>query len=125
MAWVADRPAPWRCAQDLRRAVERTGAVSVRPYPEKHSQPNAFSTCCTSVGDDAAPPIEIHCRLLKSYFVRSGEFTRAVAMIGTRLRESRRSLSISRKTSAQVKRGSMTCLPPINVTECAMPQPLA
>src|SRR5438034_601268 len=73
-----------------------TGAVSVRPYPEKQAQPRFSSTSRIKVGDDAAPPRVTRFKLLKSYIERSGQFTRAVAMAGTRLQWWTRSASMSR-----------------------------
>ena len=52
--------------------------------------------------------MEIHSRLLRSYFGRSGQLTRARAMMGTRLKERTLSCSIRRKTSLGTKREIMT-----------------
>src|SRR5207245_9396964 len=97
--------------------IDSTGAVSVRPYPEKQVQPSFSSTSRTRVGEDAAPPIEIHCRLLKSYFCRSGEFTSAMAMAGTTLNECTRSRSINLNTSAGSKRCINHWVQPMHVKE--------
>jgi len=45
------------------------------------------STRRMSVGEDAAPPMTMRRRLLKCNLRRSGQFTSAVAMMGTRLKE--------------------------------------
>src|SRR5580692_7695005 len=45
--------------------IESEGDVSVKPYPEKHSQPSFSSTSRTRVGEDAAPPMTMRRRLLK------------------------------------------------------------
>jgi len=65
--------------------MDRTGEVSVSPYPEKQLHPSFSSTSCTKVGEDAAPPMLTRRKLLKSYLARYGQFTSAVAIAGTRL----------------------------------------
>src|SRR5579864_1264060 len=103
------------CMSGFSSEVDREGAHSVRPYPEKHLNPSVVSTSRIRVGEDAAPPITDHCTLLRSYLERAGEFTSAAAIIGTRLSSLTRSRSTNRKTSSGTKRGSMTWVPPMNV----------
>ena len=67
----------------------------------------------------------IHCSELKSYLERSGQFTNAAAIMGTRLSEPTRSRSTRRKISCGINRGLMTCVAPTRVTVCAAPHPLA
>src|ERR1700734_2370907 len=93
-------------------AVDNEGEHSVSPYPEKHLNPNVVSTSRIKVGEDAAPPITDHCTLLRLYLERAGQFTRAVAMIGTRLNALTCSRSTNRNTSSGTKRGSIMCVPP-------------
>src|ERR1700691_3548226 len=96
-------------------ALANEGEHSVSPYPENALNPNFVSTSRIKVGEDAAPPITDHCTLLKLYLERVGQFTSAVAIIGTRLNALTRSRSTRRNTSSGTKRGSITCVPPTEV----------
>src|SRR5271154_1752888 len=125
MACSTCRSSDVHCTSGFSSAVARDGDVSVSPYPEKHLNPNVFSTSRIRVGEDAAPPITDHSTLLRLYLERAGEFTSALAMMGTKLRALTRSRSTKRNTSSGRKRGSMTWVPPTNVIVCAAPQPLA
>src|SRR6185437_1466173 len=96
-----------------------------KAYPEKQMQPMRSSTWRTSVGEAAAPPSVMRLRLLRSYLGRSGQFTSAVAIVGTRLQAWTFSCSIKRKTSGGSNLPIITCVAPTSVTEWATPHPLA
>ena len=66
-------------------------------------------------------PVQLHehamdnLRYIRRTLERAGEFTKTVAMIGTRVSARTRSRSTSRNTSSGIKRGIMTCVPPTDV----------
>src|SRR5208283_1566629 len=103
IAWPAWRSSPSHTTPGFLGDIASVGEVSVRPYPEMQVQPSLSSTSRTKIGDEAAPPIVMVFRLLKSYFCLSGEFTSAVTMVGTKAQEQARSRSINRNTSAGAK----------------------
>ena len=74
---------------------------------------------------EAAPPIMISCRLEISNLPSSGQFSSALAMVGTSDMAVAVSSWIRRSTCGGSKRRTITCLMPIMVAACGRPQPLA
>ncbi len=78
-----------------------------------------------SSGEEAAPPIMMWRMLERSKRPNSGQFSSALAMVGTSIMPVAFSSSMTRRTWAGSKRRTITWLSPIMVEECASPHPLA
>ena len=84
--------------------MESAGEVSVKPYPEKHSQPSLFFNLpnqCRRRGG-AADHDALEAAQIVIVALRANS-TSAVAMMGTRLQACTPSFSISRKTSLAIE----------------------
>src|SRR5207244_5826594 len=65
----------FRSSSGFSLAVERTGAVSVRPYPAKHAQPSFSSVSRTKVGEEAEEKLGCACFAGYGLTERSEEHT--------------------------------------------------